>query len=155
MTPTPPTDLAARVRALAEDVLADRAAFVVDVEVRGQPGSRVLDVYVDTDQGIGLDELAEISHDLGFLLETEDVVKGRYHLNVSSPGANRPLRLPRQYRQHVGRPLRVVTGDAEARRERTGTLTAVSDDAFELDVEGQPETVAFAAVTEARVQLPW
>jgi ribosome maturation factor RimP len=155
MTPTPPTDLATRVRALAEDALADRAAFVVDVEVRGQQGSRVLDVYVDADEGIGLDELAEISHDLGFLLETEDVVKGRYYLNVSSPGANRPLRLPRQYRQHVGRSLRVVLGEGDGRREVTGTLAAVSDDTFELDVNGQPETVAFADVTEARVQLPW
>jgi len=156
MTPaTPPADLVSRVHALAEEVLADRAAFLVDVEIRGQQGSRMIEVFIDTDEGVGIDELTAISRELGFLLETEDVVKGRYHLNVSSPGANRPLRLLRQYHQHVGRPLRVTTGEGEARQERTGTLTSVADDHFELDVNGQPETVAFADVAEARVQLPW
>lgn len=155
MLQTDHTDLRARVHALAEEVAAATALFVVDVEVRGQKGSRVLEVYVDSDEGVGLDQLADYSRDLGFLLETEDVVAGRYNLNVSSPGANRPLRLPRQYRQHVGRLLRVMTGEGEDRQTRTGTLTAVRDEGLELDVEGTPEFVAFEDVAEARVQLPW
>lgn len=145
--------LHARIRGLADEVAEDRDAYVVDVQVRGQKGSRVIEVFVDSDAGMGTDDLARVSRDLGFLLETEDVVKGRYNLNVSSPGADRPLVLPRQYAKHVGRTLAVKVGDGAT--TRTGTLTAVRDESFDLDLNGQTETIAFADVADARVQLPW
>jgi ribosome maturation factor RimP len=146
-------DLRSRLKDLADEVAADRDAFVVDMQVRGQKGSRVIEVFVDSDEGMGTDDLAKLSRELGFLLETEDLVKGKYNLDVSSPGADRPLVLPRQYAKHVGRTLAVQTGDEE--EARAGTLTAVRDDSFDLDVEGETETIAFADVTEARVVLPW
>lgn len=146
------TDLRARLRALADEIAEAAGFFVVDVQVRGQKGSRIIEVFVDGDDGIGTDDLAEVSRSLGFLLDVEEVVKGKYNLNVSSPGADRPLVLPRQYRKHTGRLLLVRTAD-EA--ERTGTLTAVHDDRFDLDLDGTTESIAFADVTEARVQLPW
>lgn len=149
------SDLRSRIRRLADEVASDSEAYVVDVEVRGQKGSRVIEVFVDADAGVGSDDLARLSRDLAFLLDTEDLVKGKYYLNVSSPGAERPLLLPRQYRKHVGRLLKVTTaGDGEP-TVLTGTLVAVRDDAFDLDVEGTAETVPFDEVTEARVQLPW
>lgn len=149
------TGLRSRIRALAEEAAADLDLYVVEVDVRGQKGSRVIEVFADADDGAGLDELAKLSRDLEFLLDTEDLVKGRYTLNVSSPGADRPLLLPRQYRRHLGRPLKVTTETPDGPNARTGTLTAVHDDAFELDVDGQTERIAYADVTDARVQLPW
>lgn len=148
-------DVGSRVRALAEEVAIERDAFVVDVQVRGQKGSRVVAVFVDADDGAGSDDLARISRDLAFLLETEEVIKGKYYLNVSSPGAERPLMLPRQYRKHVGRSLEVKTGAGDAQTVRTGTLAAVRDDAFDLDVDGETVAIPFDEVTEARIQLPW
>lgn len=147
-------DLRSRLKALADEIATDRDAYVVDVQVRGQQGSRVIEVFVDSDEGLGTDDLAKLSREFSFLLDTEDFVKGKYHLNVSSPGADRPLVLPRQYAKHVGRTLAVQTGDDED-DARAGTLTAVRDDSFDLDVEGETETIAFADVTEARVVLPW
>ena len=149
------TDLRSRIRALADEVAADAGVYVVEVEVRGQKGSRIIEVFADADDGAGLDDLAKLSRELEFLLDTEDVVKGRYTLNVSSPGADRPLRLPRQYHQHVGRLLKVTTETPDGPHARTGTLTAVHDDAFELEVDGQTERIAYDDVTDARVQLPW
>ena len=149
------TGLRARIRGLADEIATDRDAYVVDVEVRGQKGSRVIEVFVDSDGGVGTDDLAGLSRELAFLLDTEEIVKGRYYLNVSSPGADRPLVLPRQYAKHVGRTLAVTTGSGDEATIRTGTLAAVRDDAFDLDVGGEMHTIAFADVAEARVQLPW
>ena len=149
------TDLRARIHALADEVASEGELYVVEVQVRGQKGSRVIEVFVDADEGAGLDDIARLSRDLEFLLDTEDLVKGKYRLNVSSPGADRPLQLPRQYPQHVGRTLRVTTGPEGTQTERTGTLTAVADEHFDLDVDGTVERIAFADVTEARIQLPW
>ncbi len=149
------SDLRSRIHALADEVASDGDAYVVDVQVRGQKGSRVIEVFVDADQGVGSDDLARLSRDLAFLLDTEDAVKGKYYLNVSSPGAERPLMLPRQYRKHVGRLFKVTTGTESVPVVRTGTLAAVRDDAFDLDVDGTTETIPFADVIDARVQLPW
>lgn len=149
------TALHARLHALAEEAAAETGLYIVEVEVRGQKGSRVIEVFVDADDGVGVAAIARLSRDLEFLLDTEDVVKGRYTLNVSSPGADRPLVLARQYRQHIGRPLKVTTEAPGGPNARTGTLTAVADDHFELEVDGTAERIAFADVTDARVQLPW
>ena len=158
MNPQPISDpLTARIHALAEEAVAGADLFVVDVEVRGRVGSRVVEVYVDSDTGAGLDEIAETSRRLSFLLDTEDVVKGKYNLHVSSPGASRPLALPRQYPRHIGRDLRVTyTSDSE---EATvvGTLSAAGADAITLTIKGQgdPTELPFSAIREALVELPW
>lgn len=148
-------DLRDRIHALADEAAASTELFVVDVAVRGQKGSRVIEVYVDGPQGAPLDTLAGISRDLAFVLDAEDLIKGRYHLNVSSPGPQRSLIDPRQWPQHVGRNVRVKTGQGEAARTYRGTLTAVDGDAFTLDDNGTAETVAFVDVVDARIELPW
>ena len=109
MSVQPPVtpSLADRIRGFAEEAVADTDLFVLGVEVRGFQGSRVVEVFVDSSTGAGSDDLTALSRSLGFLLDTEDVVKGTYRLDVSTPGADRPIADPRQYPQHVGRTLAV------------------------------------------------
>ncbi|PSQ98046.1 MAG: ribosome maturation factor, partial [Bacteroidetes bacterium SW_11_64_17] len=82
--------LADRVRGLTEEVIAGTDYFLVNVEVRGHKGTRVLEVYVDSEAEMGHDDLATISKEVGFLLDVEDVVDGSYKLELSSPGIKRP-----------------------------------------------------------------
>lgn len=153
MTPdaSDPTALDARVRALAEEAAVDSGLFVVDVAVRGRPGGRVVEVFADAETGAGVDDLAGLSRRLSFLLDTEDLIAGKYRLDVSTPGAERPLGDRRQFPRHVGRTLAVrhTEGDAEATTE--GELTAVADDHV---VVGGAE-ISFEHILDARVQLPW
>jgi ribosome maturation factor RimP len=158
--PTGNLTLAERVRALADEAVAGTDLYVVEVEVRGREGSRVVEVYVDADRGAGLGAIAEVSNRLGFLLDTEDPIAGHYTLNVSSPDANRPLALPRQYPKHVGRTLRVsYLADAADPGEEvtaTGTLRAADARALTLELrDGGTIEIPFDAVREARVVLPW
>ena len=146
--PAEGTPLEDRVRALAEEAAQDTDLFVVGVEVRGYQGSRVVSVYADSEGGAGADDLARLSRSLSFVLDTEDLVKGRYRLDVSTPGADRPLADRRQYSHHVGRTLAVTTAEGGAVE---GVLESVSDDA--IDVGGT--VVSFDAIREARVVLPW
>lgn len=148
--------LADRLRQLAEEAAADTDLYVVDVEVKGHPGSRVVTVYADAEDGAGADDLARLSRSLSFLLDTEDVVKGRYRLDVSTPGAARPLTDPRQYRRHVGRPLAVTFERDGERATAEGELLAASDDAVTLaGPDGGPTEIPFASILDARVRLPW
>ena len=99
--------LSEKIEAFAREAIASTPLYLVDVEVRGQKNSRIVRVFVDADEGVNLDTCASVSRQLGFLLETEDVIDGKYRLEVSTPGVDRPLADPRQYKKNVGRPLSV------------------------------------------------
>ncbi|MEM1115621.1 MAG: ribosome maturation factor RimP [Bacteroidota bacterium] len=156
-TPAPGETLADQVRALAEEAAADTDLFVVEVEVRGHQGSRVVAVYADSEAGAGADDLAALSRSLAFALDTEDLVKGRYRLDVSSPGADRPLTYPGQFRKHVGRTLAVEFTEAGETRSLTGSLTGLGGDRlFEIQTaDGSTISVLFADLISAKVVLPW
>ena len=158
MNPQPTFNpLTARVHALAEEAVVGADLFVVDVEVRGRTGSRVVEVYVDSDAGAGLAEIAEPSRRLLFLLATEESTNGQYTLPVASPGRGRPLALPRQYPHTIGRDLRVTYASDSEETTIVGTLSTVGDDAITLAVKGQvnPTELPFSAIREALVELPW
>ncbi|MEL6444610.1 MAG: ribosome maturation factor RimP [Bacteroidota bacterium] len=142
--------------AAAAEVSPD--AYVVDVEVRGYQGSRVVSVFVDTDEGISLDAAAAVSRALSAALDHDDLVKGRYRLDVSSPGAERPLTQVRQFPRHVGRTLTVnyVGADGEP-ASVSGELTAADANVLRLAPAKKASAVEIstANLINAKVQLPW
>lgn len=143
-----------RVRSIAEEVVAD-PLFVVDVVVRGQKGSRVVEIYVESDEDLTVDELVDASREIGFLLETEDVIDGKYSLNVSSPGTDRPLSLPRQFVKNVGRKVSISRSEP-GRKSIRGTVIDANEDAFEIELEnGETKRIAYGEAKEVRVLLPW
>lgn len=156
---TPPADtglLTDRIRAVVEQAIAGTDLFLIEVKVRGHTGSRVLEIYIDSDGLLSVDRLAEVNRDVGFLLETEQVVDGKYLLNVSSPGVDRPLALPRQYRKNIGRRLEVKVRRDEEMHTMTGTLVAAGDDALELETESkETQRIPYQEVEQARIRLPW
>ena len=155
MNPTQ-QQLADRVRGLTEEVIAGTDYFLVDVEVRGHEGTRVVEVYVDSEDEMGHDDLALISKEVGFLLDVEDAVEGSYKLELSSPGIKRPLTTPQQYRKNVGRTLRVRFKDEDEEEIVVGDLTDANDEMIELELPSAERLqLPYAAITQARIELPW
>lgn len=160
-----------RVRTLADETAEGSDVFVLDVVMKGGNGGPNLEVSVDTDAGVTVDQLSAFSRELGFALDTADLIDGHYELTVSSPGATKPLALPRQYPRHVGKPLEVKLREPLAEPDGlvgatalTGALTAVDLDAgtLALSIPGKTKkdapvavVVPLDAVVEARVKLPW
>lgn len=148
--------LADRISGLTEEVITGTDYFLVDVEVRGHKGTRVVEVYIDSEEEMGHDDLALISKELGFLLDVEDVVDGSYKLELSSPGIKRPLTMPAQYRKNVGRTLRVRFEDDGDEEIVVGDLTDADDKEIELELPSEERLcLAYAAITQARIELPW
>lgn len=144
--------LVARISALVEPLLADAAAELVEVEVRGSRGRRLVRITVDREGGIDVDTLASLSVDIGAALDDADLVDGRYTLEVSSPGADRPLRDLRDFRRNVGRQVEVIR---HAGAPVTGLLRAVDADRLTLEVDGATLEVPLAEVVRGQVVLPW
>ena len=149
--------LASKVRALTEEVIAGTPYFIVDVEVRGHKGTRVVEIFIESDTDLDHDDLARISNEVGFMLDVEDAFDDSYTLEVSSPGIKRPLTMPRQFKKNVGRVLRVKTKSENGSSENImGELIDADEESITLETAaGETERIPYAAIERAKLDLPW
>ncbi|MGP4112462.1 ribosome maturation factor RimP [Streptomyces sp. 4N509B] len=146
-----------RLRELLEPLAARRGMDLEEVVVTPAGRRRVLRVVVDTDEGVGLDACAELSREASQLLDETDVMGGApYVLEVSSPGAERPLSEPRHYRRAVGR---LVRAHLHAGDVLTGRIVAVDEEGVDLQIPGQKgrrptaRRLAWDEIARARVEV--
>lgn len=144
------------VRANAEPVLAGLGLELVDVEVVGSGRARTLRVSIDRPEGVDLDALAAASRPLSRSLEEADVLSGPYNLEVSSPGLERPLRRPSDFRRFVGTTISLKSHEpvSDARRHR-GLLVEADDDVVVLEVEGERRCFPYPGIAGARTVFEW
>lgn len=109
-------NLAERVRVLIDEALtSDLPGTAVDVEdvvVQRAGRRRLVKVLVDTDGGVSLDRVAEVTKVVSRVLDNSDVMgESPYVLEVGSPGVERPLGAPRHWRRNLGRLVRIRPSD--------------------------------------------
>jgi ribosome maturation factor RimP len=91
-----------RVREIAERVASSSGLEVVDVEFRGGGKSGMLRITIDKPAGVTHEDCANVSREMGTILDVEDAVPGSYLLEVSSPGLDRKLSRPAEFERFVG-----------------------------------------------------
>lgn len=137
-----------------ETLIADTSLFVVGVTVSESKIRRKVSVFLDSDQGITIEECSKVSRELGNLLEEE--IEDAFTLEVSSPGADSPLLSVRQYAKNIGRTLKVLKKDLS---ELKGKLLEVSEESIVIETEAKkkikPEviTVQLEEIKEAKVVI--
>jgi ribosome maturation factor RimP len=116
----------------------------------------VVRVVVDRDEGVTLDDIAEVSRAVSAALDDNDGALGRapYVLEVTSPGVDRPLTEPRHWRRNVGRLVVVPVGPAGSAEQVTARVTAVDDAGVTLAVEAKAKPGAKKRPPSPR-QVPW
>ncbi|MCH9644146.1 MAG: ribosome maturation factor RimP [Gammaproteobacteria bacterium] len=139
---------------LIEQTVTSTGFEFVGCEFQQQPRQSLLRVYVDGENGINLDSCADISRQLASVLDVEDVIKGSYSLEVSSPGLARPLFKIDDYKRFIGKTVKLKSRlPMEGRRNFKGILQAVNDDdaiVVQLE-EGELVTLAFDEIDRAKL----
>jgi ribosome maturation factor RimP len=131
-------------------------AELLDVEVKGQKGRRVVRLVADAEGGLDIDVIAKLSRRAGEVLDETDLIAGSYTLEVTSPGADRPLRQPRDFARNAGRDVRILRREeADGPREVTGTVVRATDEAVIVQQGDDEVAVPFAEVDHGKVVLPW
>lgn len=147
-------EISARFQALAEPILTDLGLELVDAEFRRETHGWVLRLYMDKPGGVTLDDCQRVSEELGDHLDVEDFVGYPYHLEVSSPGLDRPLTRDRDFVRFVGQEVRVSTReDLQGRHNFRGRLAGLQDGAVLLDLpDGQRVAIPRELILRARLQ---
>ncbi|MBC8367422.1 ribosome maturation factor RimP [bacterium] len=113
---------------------------------------RLLQVSIHSDKGVNLDQCAAVSRTLGRALEAEDLIEGRYILEVSSPGMDRPLMSPRHYEIARGRIARVQHRQGEnASRTLEGEVLGLEGSVLVLKSDEAEERIPLAEIDRARL----
>lgn len=127
-----------------------------DLDVLGRGAGRVVRVLIDAPGGVDVDRIADVSRGVARLLDDEGGIDGPYTLEVSSPGLERPLRRPEQYRKSVGREVMVKTkGPVAGATSHRGVLQAVGADGIDIAVGDEARHIALSEVTQARTVFRW
>ncbi len=119
------------------------------VEVRMKPGNKI-QVFLDADQGVSLGTCTQINRKLYAQIEEAALFEpGDFELEVSSPGLDEPLKLPRQYQKNIGRPVEVIMKDG---RKICGKLLAADETSLQIEeTKGKgkkQETILHSLITE-------
>ncbi|MFD5320070.1 ribosome maturation factor RimP [Streptomyces sp. NPDC127098] len=146
-----------RLRELLEPLAAERGLDLEEVRITPAGRRRVLRVAVDSDGGVGLETCAELSREVSAALDASDVMGAApYVLEVTSPGAERPLTEPRHYRRSLGRLVRARLSDGG---ELVARIVGVDEAGLDLEVPGEKgrkatsRRVEFAEIARARVEV--
>jgi len=149
-----------RLRGLLEPLVGKKGLDLEEIEVTPAGKRRVLRVVVDSDEGVELDTCAEISRTLSEVLdETEAMGASPYVLEVTSPGADRPLTEQRHYRRAAGRLIKANLTETAGGGEVVARITGVDEEGVDLEVPGvkgrKPtrRRLAFGEIAKARVEI--
>ncbi len=139
---------------LAEELsgpIGDLGLDLEAVDLTSAGKRRILRVAIDKDGGVTMDDIADATREVSRVLDDTSLMGTQpYTLEVSSPGVDRPLTMPRHWRRNTGRLVKVTPHEGEP---TTGRITATDDDGAVLDVEGTEQRVEYAAVKKAKVQI--
>ena len=171
--------IARRLTELLTPVVEGAGAFLEGIRTTRAGKYSTVRVLVDLPDGpgeLGLDALTEVSRAVSASLDEADPVKGRYTLEVSTPGAERELSTPRHFRRAVGHDVELTVEDTEGAEDTedtegaeeagntestegdeagltrlTGTVAAADDDSVTLRIDGHERVVSLDDIRQARM----
>ena len=137
---------------LIEPIVEGLGYECVGIEYSPHPTHGMLRIYIDSPNGILLDDCTKVSHQLSGMLDVEDPIPGEYQLEVSSPGSDRPFFKLSQFQQFVGSTVNVhLFKPIDKRRKLTGVIQGVEGDSVLLLEGEQTFKVPFQAMSKARL----
>ena len=147
-----------KVQEITERVAGDAGLEVVDVQMLGGGGSRLLRIFIDKPQGVTHADCEFITQQVGTILDVEDVVPGAgYTFEVSSPGVERKLTKPREFERFVGQKVKVVLRQpVDNQRHWVGALKSFAGGVITLEPSpGQSVQFPLEQVEKANLKFEW
>jgi ribosome maturation factor RimP len=139
--------------ALLAPAITDLGLELIGIEYSPNSAGSVLRVYIDEpERGVTIDDCERASREISALLDVNDPVAGRYTLEVSSPGLERPLFTPEHFARFIGEVAKInVSLPLDGRRRFQGPIRAVEGDRITIEQDGTPVSITHTNVAKARL----
>ncbi len=141
-----------QIEQLVETSIESLGYELVGVEYIKNGRDTVLRIYIDSDQGISIEDCERVSHQVSGILEVEDPISSAYSLEVSSPGFDRPLFKEKDFVRFTGAEAKIsMKLPVQGRRNFRGVLEGFSDDKILIDVDGEIYELPLTKLAKARL----
>jgi ribosome maturation factor RimP len=142
------------IQGFAEPLLVDLGMELVEVQFRREGHGWVLRLFIDKEGGIAIDDCAKVSREISTYLEVEDLIPHAYHLEVSSPGLERPLRKREDFVRYADRLARIKLREPIGEQKvLVGTLLGLEGDAVLLALDKETVRIDLENISKARLTL--
>jgi ribosome maturation factor RimP len=147
-------DIHSTVEALVRPFLEENEFELVDIEFVKEGGNWFLRVYVDKEGGIDIDDCGRVSEYLSARLDEKDPIEQAYFLEVSSPGAERPLKKVQDYHKAVGEHVFVTTYEPiDGLKEFEGKLASFDEETLVIEIGKKKHILPYNKVASARLAI--
>jgi ribosome maturation factor RimP len=146
------------VTAMVSPILDDLGLELYDMEFSGGVLKVTIDTPAGQEAGVDIDQISRVNRLLGRELDHNDVVPGRYTLEVSSPGLERNLRTPHHFQREVGKDVSIrLVAEHEGQRRFAGALVAATDATATVRVNDTAQSVEIplALIEKAKTVFVW
>ncbi len=143
-----------RINSLLQSLLQQENIFLVEVLIRGKRQSKVVEIYIDTDSGITSGQVSQVSRGIADIFEKENLIEGRYRLDVSSPDLSRPIKLFRQYNKNIGRKFKIEYTSNNENKTVEATLNSIEGEILHFQTTEKVECVISVSSISAAYVIP-
>jgi len=142
------------IQGFAEPLLTDMEMELVEIQFRREGHGWVLRLFIDREGGVSLDHCAAVSREISAYLEVEDLIDHAYHLEVSSPGLERPLKKRDDFIRFAGKLARIKLREPVAgQRVLVGVLRGMEGNSVVLALDKETVQVDMENISKARLTL--
>ncbi|MEN6440140.1 MAG: ribosome maturation factor RimP [Syntrophobacter sp.] len=148
-----PDKLIAEIWALLEPVVVSKGMEIIEVEYRRESIGWVLRLFIDNQSGISVDDCATVSRVASDVLDMADLISNSYHLEISSPGLNRPLRKWEHFQKQIGNivEVRTTVPVEQKRRNFKGILKEASPEQVIIECDGKDHAIEIGGIERAKL----
>ncbi len=137
-----------------EPVIQSQGLELVDLVDQRESQGWVLRIYVDRPGGVTVEDCAEVSREVGAVLDVQNPIPNPYFLEVSSPGLTRPLKKPEDFDKYRNHLVRLKTVEPiEGRKNFKGTLLGLDGEKVRLEVENRVYEISLRGIAKANLEV--
>lgn len=146
------SDVVTQIEPQLEKALAVEGIEIVNIEYHREGGRFVFRVFIDHENGVGLDLCQSASRIIADILDREDPIPQAYSLEVSSPGLDRVLKKERDFEKFQGHKVKLKTFEPlDGQKKFIGILVGLIDDKIVLDIDGSQATIPRELTAQVRL----
>jgi ribosome maturation factor RimP len=148
-------DIKREIEKITKTLIEDMGFELFEIEFAARKGKHLLRIFIDKDDGVSLDDCEKVSREVSTILDVEDIIPSSYVLEVSSPGLDRPLRNPQDFKRFRGNMARIVTREpVENQTFFQGIISNADDNTVELILEkNRSITIPYNIITRSRLEV--
>ena len=137
---------------LFEPVVEGLGYDLIEIEHYPNPKHGVLRLYIDKEDGVNVDDCSSVSRQISALIDVEDPVRGKFNLEVSSPGSDRPLRKLKDFQRFIGSLVSLKTAvPMDGQRNFKGRLLEATEEVAVIETDTEEISIPMRSIDKARI----